>query len=204
MKGIPMTSGPSEERERRIVINHAPESWRLIMQSGVGFACTVGVPIREFLSRQLDVADDAMAKIESILIDGMPVDDPDRTILPDACRLALAAGLPGAAGLAMRMDSGVKALRPGITYLREDETNPRPGEITLLLYALVLPLLADRILRNGIKVTLDQIKRYSAFSPDAPCVVGECEFPISEFIEKNATCSKNDCYILEVHFDPAL
>lgn len=191
-------SSLSIESGESIFIENGNSAWSLIMQSGVGYQCTVGISVSEFLQNVMCLSEDRIATIESVLIDGMPVDSPDETILPDGCRLALAAGLPGAAGLAMKINSGFKALRPGITYRQNDIRDPRPGRITLLLYALVLPTLAPGVLRHGVYATRDQLLRYSRFAPDDTCQYEGRTLSVHEL--QNCLARQNDgkMYMLTV------
>lgn len=193
-KGPDMTDGSLPT----LTIERGNESWKLIMQSGVGFQCTVGTPVNEFLRREFDLSPEGLKSIEAVLIDGMTVDDPEVAILPDRCRLALAAGLPGAAGLAMRVNSGVKGLRSGITYLRDDKPDPRPGTITLLLYALVLPVIAGGVLRHGVLATIEQIRRYAQFAPGDRCRSARGVSTIGEWLAANATQPDSEVFELVV------
>lgn len=154
---------------RPIHLLDADPAWRLIMQSGVGVSCTVGVPVADFLAGELAIPADEAAKIDVILLDGMPVDEPAVAIVPDRARLALAAGLPGIAGLAMKSGSAVRALRGGITHVAAGQPNPAPGCVTLSLYSLVIPLLADHFLRRGVLVTASQIRRYAGLAGEGVC-----------------------------------
>lgn len=155
---------------RAIFIDQAGAPWKLIMQSGVGLRRTIGLPMTEFLSDQLELSHEQLALADALVLDGMPVDDPKTAIVPDGARLALAAGLPGIAGLAMKSNSAVKVLRATITHLKQEEANPRPGRILLSLYSLVLPLLAAHFLSRGVLIKADQFRRYARFSPDDLCL----------------------------------
>ncbi len=154
---------------KRLHIPQASPAWALIMQSGVELAATVGLPLADFLNSQLELTGEQQGRIEALVLDGMPVDDPARALIHDGSRLALAAGLPGIAGLAMKKDSAVKALRGPITHVKTEPASPRPGRVTLALYSLVLPVLGPHFLRKGVLITPAQFARYARFSPDDPC-----------------------------------
>lgn len=153
-----------------IHIERASPSWKLIMQSGVGLSVTVGIPLADFLSSELGLSAKSQVFIDSVILDGMPVDDPTTAIVADGSRLALAAGLPGIAGLAMKRNSAVKALRGPITHMKKEEPKPQPGRITLALYSLVLPALGGHFLQKGLLVTPAQFSRYARFAPDDQCL----------------------------------
>lgn len=148
---------------------HIPDAnpvWRLLLQSGVGVACTVGIPFMTLLRDELGLNNEQLRPVDALLLDGMPVDEPELAIVPDGARIALAAGLPGIAGLAMKSGSAVRALRSGITHSGGEAHRPRPGTILLSLYSLVLPLLGGHILQRGVLVEPSQLMRYARFAPD--------------------------------------
>jgi len=150
----------------------ASPTWGLILQSGVRVACTVGIPLHLLLRQELELTEDQLRPVDALILDGMPVDDPEKTIVPDGARLALAAGLPGIAGLAMKKGSAVRGLRSGITHASGGEAAPCPGTICLSLYSLVLPLLAGHFLHRGVIAQAAQILRYVRLAPHGPCLWG--------------------------------
>lgn len=150
-------------------IPHANPAWGLILQSGGSIACTVGISLAALLRTELGLGEDQLRPVDAFLLDGMPVDEPETTVVPDGARIALAAGLPGIAGLALKSGSAVRALRAGITHRENELPHPRPGTILLSLYSLVLPLLAGHFLQRGVTVDAAQILRYARFAPDDPC-----------------------------------
>lgn len=138
------------------------------MQSGVRISCTIGIPLKDLLLRELAVPEESLKRIDVLLLDGKPVDSPSDVLVPDGARLALAAGLPGIAGLAMKSNSPVRGLRPGITY-DADAANTtvdeaRPGSVELVLYSLAIPLLAPHFLARGAVVNREQLLRYLRLS----------------------------------------
>ncbi|MDR0549645.1 MAG: hypothetical protein LBI10_09605 [Deltaproteobacteria bacterium] len=140
--------------------------WALIAQSGVLVDCQVNQPLSTLLTEDFGLSPAQMAKIEALVLDGSPVDDLSATMAYDQSRLALAAGLPGIAGLAIKKDSPVKALRNSITYSGRDQNlSPTKGRIRLALYSLVLNALAPFFLARGVWVTATQLRRYGSFYP---------------------------------------
>lgn len=147
-------------------IPDASPAWKLLLQSGVGIACTVGIPFMHLLRDELGLDEEQLRPIDAFLLDGMPVDEPETAVVPAGARIALAAGLPGIAGLAMKSNSAVRALRTGITHTAGALVCPRPGVVLLSLYSLVLPLLGAHILRRGVLVDPARILRYARFAPE--------------------------------------
>jgi|GEM_PF-3472014 len=190
------SAGPAA---RSILIERAGTPWKLIMQSGVGLHCIVGLPMAELLSNQLGLSPEQLALADALILDGMPVDDPKAAIVPDGARVALAAGLPGIAGLSMRSDSAVKVLRATITHLKQEEPDPRPGRVLVYLYSLVLPLLAEHFLSRGVLIKGDQFHRYARFAPDDLCLFESQTLPASELAWKLEALAAEE-FSLTTHF----
>ena len=149
----------------------ASPSWRLLFQSGADVCCTVGIPLEQLLRDGLGLTAEQLASVDVLLLDGMPVDAPEQAVVPDSARLALASGLPGIAGLAMKQGSAVGALPGGITHTGGHAVAPAPGGVRLFLYSLVLPLLAGHFLQRGVVARASQIERYSRFAPEDLCLL---------------------------------
>lgn len=149
-----------------IRIPQADPAWKLLMQSGVVLRCMVGISFDLLLRREFGLSDEQLAPVDSLILDGMPVDEPENTIVPNGSRMALASGLPGITGLSMKKGSAVRGLRSGITHTRSAEAKPVSGEVTLSLYSLTLPELAGHFLAKTVEVRPDQIIRYSQFAPN--------------------------------------
>lgn len=189
----------SNASPRSILIDQAGTPWKLIMQSGVGLRRTVGLSMAEFLSDQLELSPEQLALADALVLDGMPVDDPAAAIVPDGGRLALAAGLPGIAGLAMKSDSAVKVLRATITHLKQEEPDPRPGRVLLSLYSLVLPLLAAHFLSRGVLIKAAQFQRYARFSPDNLCLFESQSLKAADLACKLEPFTQEE-FLLTAHF----
>ncbi len=160
-QGVAMKRFSSQTPGYSLYIPQGTSGWCLIMQSGVLLPCKVYTPVSMILQKDFELSADVLRKIDVFILDGQPVDDIDKTIVPDGARLALAAGLPGIAGLAMKQNTVLRGLRPGITHKNTDSSNaPEAGGIELALYSLALPLLAKHFLKRGVVVSALQILRY--------------------------------------------
>ncbi|MDL2267250.1 hypothetical protein LJC46_04595 [Desulfovibrio sp. OttesenSCG-928-G15] len=158
----------------------ADPAWKLLMQSGVVVRCTVGITFDLMLRREFGLTEEQIAPVDSIILDGMPVDEPEHTVVPGGSRLALASGLPGITGLSMKKGSAVRGLRSGITHTRSAEVTPTPGEITLSLYSLTLPELAGHFLARGVGVTPEQLVRYSRFALEDAVLLDKTPYKAKE------------------------
>lgn len=141
--------------------SNADPGFGLMLQSGVQIRCTTGIPLMRLLTEELGLSAAQVKKLDVFLLDGRPVDTPNESIVPSGARLALAAGLPGIAGLAMKSNSAVRGLRPGITHGARDadkaEAKPEAGAIELVLYSLALKYLAGHFLAAGLFVPVKKL-----------------------------------------------
>ncbi len=138
----------------------------LILQSGVLLPCRTGISLHTLFAHDLAVPAHVLERITVFFLEGKPVDNLETAFAHEGCRIALAAGLPGAAGLAMRLGSPLAGLRPGITHL--DKTHVAVKEhsyITLALFSLSMPMLAPHFLAQGVYVTPAQLEQY--ISPES-------------------------------------
>ncbi len=179
-------------------IPDAGPAWGLILQSGATVACTVGIPLARLLRDELSLTETQLRPVDALLLDGMPVDEPEHAIVPDGARVALAAGLPGIAGLAMKSGSAVRGLRSGITYTEREKPAPHPGAVLLSLYSLVLPLLAGHFLQRGVRVDAAQLCRYARFSPDDRCLLGGKELFARDLARELAAMPPDAVFLLTV------
>ncbi|MDR1395834.1 MAG: hypothetical protein LBK52_06680 [Deltaproteobacteria bacterium] len=169
----------------RLSIEPAGQAWKLIFQSGVLVDCQVDQSLSDLLTLDFGLSQEDISGIEALILDGNAVDDSQTALIQDQARLALAAGLPGVAGLAMKKGSALKGLRNSITQKEEPiPEKSRPGRICLALYSLVLDRLGGKFLRRGIWVTAKQIRRYAPFSPDDQVREGEAVWTMAEFLEE--------------------
>jgi hypothetical protein len=154
-------------------VEDAGTGWNLLMQAGPLIGCLTGIPLSRLLREELSLPPEALSSIDVLLLDGMPVDQPDSALVRDGARLALAAGLPGVAGLAMKSNSAVRGLRPGITFMADEQTptGPGAGYIELALFSLAIPLLARHILAKGPLLAAGRLLRYLRAD-----LRGECRF----------------------------
>jgi hypothetical protein len=150
---------------------------------------------------------DQIAGLEAIVLDGAPVDDPAKALVRRQSRLALAAGLPGVAGLALKTNSPLKGLRNSITYAADDLTdltpNPSAGQIVLALYSLVLRNLAPHFLARGVWATAKQLRRYGGFYPDDLIDQGGRKMTVAQFLG-HLSAEPSELYFLSAKIQDTL
>ena len=113
--------------ELQISVNAAqlPEFFQLLQQ-GIILRREVGCSVKSFLYHQLQLSCEFVEdKIQTIFLDGKPVDDLDAAYVKDGCSLALSAAMPGLVGATMRRGGYYASLRAQISHGSEAENRSR-------------------------------------------------------------------------------
>lgn len=143
----------------------ASSGLRLLLQQGVNLVVTVELPLREVLVNGVGLSPDFVEQeVETVFLDGHPVDDIDAQYVHDGARISLASGLPGAAGIAMRRNSPYAALRGAITAgASQAERPPCPGTVTVRLFGMVMQKAADALLARGVQTQATSVNQILPF-----------------------------------------
>jgi len=114
----------------------------------------VGCSVKIFLCQQLGLSPEYLEKrIQTIFLDGRPVDDVNSAIIEHGSTLALSAAMPGLAGAALRKGGLYASMRSQISYREVPTSKPlQEGMILLKLFNLLLKELGPTLLKQGIWV----------------------------------------------------
>jgi hypothetical protein len=125
----------------------------LLLQCGFMVGTHVGCSIQDFLSDEMGLTPDTIERIQSVFLDGRPVDDLGSAMIRDGSTLALSAAMPGLVGATMRRGGRYSSFRGSITY-RETGVACAAGEglVRLKLFNLLLDELGPGFLAKGILV----------------------------------------------------
>lgn len=145
------------EAELQIMVSAArfPRFLQLLQQ-GIILGRDVGCSVRSFLHDQLRLSPQFVEEnIQTIFLDGKPVDDLDKTHVKDGAVLALSAAMPGLVGATMRRGGYYASLRARISHGPDAESAPATtqGRVTLKLFNLVADLLGKTFLQQSFFVT---------------------------------------------------
>ncbi|MBI5571298.1 MAG: hypothetical protein HY914_15245 [Desulfomonile tiedjei] len=140
----------------------------LLLQQGVRFEARVGATVEEFLCTQLGIERRYLKeRINTIFLDGKPVDDAETAVIRDGSTLALSAALPGLVGAAFRKGGFYARLREGISHADEESKGAAGrGLVTVKLYNLVAKELGPQLLGTGVLVETDDLEQFFAGRPD--------------------------------------
>ncbi len=120
----------------------------------------VGVP-RDYIDNRLN----------TVFLEGKPVDNMDTAVVHDGAIVALSAAMPGLVGAAFRKGGFYSTLRSGITHAADEigETHtPTPAQISFKLYNFTAPEIGPLFLTQGIIV--DAVALQEAFRNEAALV----------------------------------
>jgi hypothetical protein len=131
-----------------------------LLQKGFRVEGYVGCNVRAFLCEQHGVTPEYLEKrIQTIFLDGKPVDDADTSIVADGATLSLSAAMPGLVGAVMRRGGYYAPMRDQISY-KAEITSPKTqsGKVSMKLFNLPLRELGPMFLERGILVEGGNLK----------------------------------------------
>jgi hypothetical protein len=123
-----------------------------LLQHGFWLRGDVECSVKSFLCEQSGIEPEYLEKrIQTIFLDGQPVDDVKTAILQDGATLSLSAAMPGLAGAVMRKGGYYARMRDQISY-KEETTSCllKPGRVVVKLFNLPLKELGPFFLERGI------------------------------------------------------
>ena len=140
-----------------------------LLEKGVVVSGRTGCTLRDFLCTQLGIADDYLdQRIQTLFLNARPVDDVDQAVIRDGSILALSAAMPGLLGATMRKGGRYAAFRQDITE-KKDACNicEAPGRVTVKLFNLVAAEIGGHLLKAGVEVDGDDLRRIAERHPEA-------------------------------------
>ncbi|HYA85835.1 MAG TPA: hypothetical protein VEI57_02065 [Nitrospirota bacterium] len=149
-----MLADPSAGRYPRLALMVAGPlvaRFFLLLQQGVKIRRRVGCSVDVFLRQEIGAAPETIEKIQSIMLDGKPVDDIGSSLLHDGSTLALSAALPGLVGATLRRGGAYSSFRSAITYHETGKAcAPREGWVRVKIFNLLMGELGPGLLQTGV------------------------------------------------------
>ena len=130
-----------------------------LFSKGVGIQARTGCSIAEFVNGQLGISQEYLEeRIQTIFLDGKPVDDHHTAKVGHGSMLALSAAMPGLVGAIMRRGGHLAAMRKSITHTADTgEACKLDGWVTVKLFNLTARELGVVLLRHGILIASDDL-----------------------------------------------
>jgi len=139
-----------------------------LMQEGFLVRAEIGCTIKTLLCDQFGVSPDYLeTRVQTVFLNGKPVDDVDSAAVPAGATLALSAAMPGLVGATLRRGGYYAAMRSDITYRKEDiHTTKGKGLVRIKLFNLLGPELAPTFLARGIWLRSSRLQEFLSRLPD--------------------------------------
>jgi hypothetical protein len=123
-----------------------------LIESGFKLRIKAGLSIRELFCDQLGISDDYFDnRIQTLFLDGKPVDNVNTARVVDGARIALSAAMPGLVGAIFRKGGRYASFRDTISYSEAKNSSVKDeGEITLKFFNMIAKELGPAFLQKGI------------------------------------------------------
>lgn len=130
-----------------------------LLQQGVGLQVTVGRTIKQMLCQELGISPDYVdGSINTIFLNGNPVDQVDGAQIDNGDTLALSAAMPGLAGATLRKGGVLAPFRSSISYARPQSCGDAcSGTVVIKLFNMVLKDLGPGLLAYGIVISRERL-----------------------------------------------
>ena len=143
--------------ETRLALTLQPALFPLFfpfLQRGFILKAQVGCSVKTFLLEELRLSEEYIEmRIQTVFLDGRPVDDLDVTAVRDGSALALSGALPGLLGAALRRGGFYAPLRSRITRGQNEGSQAvQKGQVVLKLFNLTVRELGPALLERGIGI----------------------------------------------------
>jgi len=142
---------------KEVVFTMERESMPLFLffvQREFGVDTTVNCTVHRLLCGHLGINPDYLShRIQTILLNGKPVDDVDDTVVRDGDRLTLSAAMPGLLGAVLRKAGYYADMRSSISWREGSVTlSSEKGRVYLKLFNLIMGELGYYFLHRGMWV----------------------------------------------------
>lgn len=140
-----------------------------LAREGLSVNIAAGRSLRQTLTDDLGLGAECVeCRIQTIFLDGSPVDDIDTDHARPGSALALAGALPGVAGICMQRGSRIGVFREGITHQSQDlPASQQSLRITLKLFNVIAEECLAQVLSRGAEVRAGRLAELLDANPEA-------------------------------------
>jgi hypothetical protein len=145
-----------------------------LLQRGFQVRTRLGCSVQTFLSEDVGIEPDYIEnRIQTVFLDGHPVDDMTKTTVTDGAVLALSAAMPGLVGATMRRGGVLAGFRNTITYQAGNAcASDAEGFVTVKLFNLLVRELGPGFLERGVWMERGDLADF--FSAQGETLAGDC------------------------------
>jgi hypothetical protein len=175
----------------------------LMFQKGMRIRSRVGCSVDAFLREELGAGPAMIEKIQSIMLDGKPVDDIGAAVVHDGSVIALSAAMPGLVGATLRRGGAYSSFRSAITYHENGMAcAPGVGWVSIKLFNLLMAELGPGLLRHGVLINAADLTDF--FAEQSPEFRRGCSAALDnraidvDILRESGTLTANDPILLTV------
>ncbi len=123
-----------------------------LLENGFIIKGKIGCSVKEFLCNRMFIEQYYLDKrIQTIFLNGKPVDDVNSAIVKDGSTISLSAAMPGLAGAMMRRGGALASMRSGISHVpAETGSDSFEGKVTIKFFNLISKELGPEFLNRGV------------------------------------------------------
>lgn len=138
------------------------------LRQGVQLEARVGCSIESLLCGQFGLSPEYLdERVQTLFLDGKPVDDVKSTIIKDGSTLALSAAMPGLAGAMLRKGGYYSGMRREISHREKSQSvSARQGTFCLKLFNLLVDEIGPVFLEYGVLVKGSDLEDFFKGQPD--------------------------------------
>ena len=131
-----------------------------LLQSGFWVKGIVECSVKSFLCEHIGLAPEYLEKrIQTIFLDGQPVDNVETATLRDGATLSLSAAMPGLAGAILRRGGYYAPMRDQISFKEKMmSASLQPGKVFVKLFNLPLQEVGPLFLERGVWIDGNNLK----------------------------------------------
>ncbi len=139
-----------------------------LMHEGFLVRAKTGCTIKTLLCDQFGVSPEYLeTRVQTVFLNGKPVDDVESAEVPGGATLALSAAMPGLVGATLRRGGYYAPMRSNITYRKEEAHTTRgEGMVRIKLFNLLGPELAPTFLAKGIWLSSSRLQEFLSRLPE--------------------------------------
>jgi hypothetical protein len=123
-----------------------------LLNAGFMIKTRIGEPVKTLLCDRLGLDQSYFdERIQTLFLNGKPVDDPATAVVQDGATLALSAAMPGLVGATFRKGGRYRWMRGSISHIDDsDVTAGKTGWVTVKLFNMILKELGPYFLEAGV------------------------------------------------------
>lgn len=129
-----------------------PPCFTPLFSRGLLVSACLECSLKELMCRQIGLAEDYLDnRVQTVFLNGHPVDDVNRATVGEGATLALSAAMPGLAGAVLRKGGVLATLRQNITYRNDALARETcEGRVIVKLFNMTTREVGPLLLARGI------------------------------------------------------